>query len=220
MPDLRRLAEGQWGLFTRRQAEAAGLAWTTVTRLARSEATERVAHGVYRFRGFPPPDHVQLRAAWLQLAPDRSAWERDATTGVVSHRSAAALYGLGHLSADIHEFALPGRRQSRRPDVRLHRVRLAVDDCRTAGGLPVTTPARTAADLLHDLEDPGAVGAVLADSFRRSLDSPAEAARHLAWSAARFGLARGDGVALLTWLLDLAGAPEAAAWAAEAGHGA
>jgi hypothetical protein len=35
--------------------------------------------------------------------------------GVVSHRSAAELYGLGHLTADQHEFTVPSRRQTRRP---------------------------------------------------------------------------------------------------------
>lgn len=45
-------------------------------------------------------------------------------SGVVSHRSAAALYRLGDLPADVHEFTLPARRQTRRVDVRPHRARL------------------------------------------------------------------------------------------------
>lgn len=70
---------------------------------------ERVAHGVYRLTTAPIPDHMELRAAWLQLAPDIPAWERTSAQGVVSHRSAAALYGLGHLPADRHEFTIPNR---------------------------------------------------------------------------------------------------------------
>src|SRR5262245_51657134 len=98
------------------------MAWSTLARLAfDAAAVERLAHGVYRLRGAPPVDHVELRVAWLQLAPGVPAWERTPDTGVVSHRSAASLYGLGHLPADVHEFTLPTRRQSRRPDVRLHR---------------------------------------------------------------------------------------------------
>ena len=65
------------------------------------------------------PDLAALRAAWLQLAPGVPAWQRCADQGVVSHRSAAAVFGLGHLPADVHEFTLPARRQSRRGDVRL-----------------------------------------------------------------------------------------------------
>lgn len=210
------LAEEQWGLFTRRQAESTGMAWSTLSRMATGEATaQRVAHGVYRVRGAPPTDHLDLRAAWLQLAPAVPAWERTADTGVVSHRSAAALYELGHLPSDVHQFVLPTRRQTRRPDVRLHRARLTEDEHTVLRGLPVTRPARTAADLLTDNEDPGAVGHVLTDALRAGHEHPTTLAQALALHAARFGLRRGDGTALLRWLHDLAGAPERRYWLVE-----
>ncbi len=89
-------AQDQWGLITRRQAELAGVPQTTMERLtAPGSVLERVAHGVYRMAGAPEPDHLALRAAWLQLEPGVWAWERTPAQGVVSHRSAAALYGLG-----------------------------------------------------------------------------------------------------------------------------
>lgn len=217
MATLADLAEEQWGLFTRRQAEATGLAWSTLARLASDGATvERIAHGVYRLRGAPPVDHLDLRAAWLQLAPDTPAWERTPDTGVVSHRSAAALYGLGHLPADVHEFILPTRRQSRRPDLRLHRSRLTEAEWTTLHGLPVTRPARIAADLLTDREDPGAAGHVIADALREGYDYPVTVVHALTLHAARFGLRRGDGPALLRWLLDLTGTPERHQWLDEA----
>ncbi|MFD0772413.1 hypothetical protein ACFQZ2_00585 [Streptomonospora algeriensis] len=207
------LAEEQWGLFTRRQAESTGMAWSTLSRMATDETTaQRVAHGVYRLRGAPPTDHLDLRAAWLQLAPAVSAWERTADTGVVSHRSAAALYELGHLPADIHEFVLPTRRQTRRPDVRLHRARLTDGERTVLGGLPVTRPARIIADLLAGNEDPGAVGHVIADALKAGHEHPATIAQALVRHAARFGLRRDDGTALLRWLLDLTGAPERHHW--------
>jgi len=213
---LAEVAEDQWGLFTRRQAEATGMAWTTLARLARDNATERVAHGVYRLRGTPPVDHLALRAAWLQLSPDTPVWQRTAAQGVVSHRSAAAVYGLGHLPADVHHFILPVRRQSRRPDVRLHRADLARDEWTTLAGMPVTRPARTAADLLADREDPGAVAQVIADALRGVHDDPGTVARAIAPYAGRFGLADGDGLALLEWLLDLTDDPERHAWMKQA----
>src|SRR4051794_20172961 len=99
---LRPLAEEQWGLITRRQAERVGIPSTTFERLIADDAVlERVAHGVYRLTVAPTPDHLALRAAWLQLAPEMLLWERGAADGVVSHRSAAMLYGLGHLPADV-----------------------------------------------------------------------------------------------------------------------
>ncbi|MFC4563830.1 type IV toxin-antitoxin system AbiEi family antitoxin domain-containing protein [Nocardiopsis mangrovi] len=217
MSALTDIAEEQWGLFTRRQAEATGMAWSTLARLATEAATvERVAHGVYRLRGAPPPDRLDLRAAWLQLAPDTPAWERAPDDGVVSHRSAAALYGLGHLPADIHEFTLPKRRQSRRSDLRLHRGRLTESEWTTLDGLPVTRPRRITSDLLAAREDPGAVGHVLAEALRGGHDHPAAMVRSLAAHAAHFGLRRGDGPALLRWLLDLTSAPERDRWLGQA----
>ncbi len=210
---LAELAEDQWGLVTRAQAEKAGVPRSTFDRLAADGSIlERVAHGVYHLAGAPLPDHAELRAAWLQLAPAVPAWERTPEQGVVSHRSAAALYGLGHLPADIHEFTLPSRRQTRRADVRIHRRPIAAHEWIELRGLPVTRPSRIAADLLGDHEDPGAVAAVIVDAIRGGRDDPGAFADSLAPLAARFGLRRGDGLALLRWLLEVVDDPDTAQW--------
>jgi hypothetical protein len=215
---LGRLAEEQWGLVTRRQAKtAARIAPATFARLASDGSIlERVAHGVYHLTGAPIPDHLYLRAAWLQLAPETPAWERRPDQGVVSHRSAAALYGFGHLPADWHDFTLPRRRQSRRADVRLHERHLEDGEWIDLRGLPVTRPSRIASDLLYDHEDPEAVAHLLADASRSVHDYPGTFADALAPHAARFGLRKGDGLALLRWLLDLVGDPETSRWMDEA----
>jgi Transcriptional regulator, AbiEi antitoxin len=213
---LSRIAEDQWGLITRRQAEGAGVSQATLQRLATTGILDRVAHGVYRLTGAPPPDYLDLRAAWLQLAPEVPAWERTPEQGVVSHRSAAALYGLGHLPADRHEFTLPERRQSRRSDVRLHRRAVRPGEWVVLHGMPVTRPSRIAADLMGDKEDPEAVAQVIADALRPCYDYPAAFADALAPYAASFGLRRGDGLALLRWLLDTVGDPETPRWIEEA----
>ena len=210
------LAEDQWGLFTRRQAEATGMAWTTLARLAKSGAAERVAHGVYRLRGTPAGDHLPVRAAWLQLAPDIQVWERTPEQGVVSHRSAAAAYDLGHLPADVHQFVLPARRQTRRADVRLYKAALADGEWTNLDGLLVTRPARIARDLLEHREDPAAVANVIADALRADKDYPGTVARAIAPYAGSLGLREGDGLALLDWLLELVLDPQQDAWLAEA----
>lgn len=213
---LSELTEEQWGLVTRRQAERTGVPRSTFDRLAANGSVlERVAHGVYHLAGAPLPDHLALRAAWLQLAPDTPSWERTFDQGVASHRSAATLYGLGHLPADIHEFTLPSRRQTRRPDVRLHQRPLGKRDCIELRGLLATRPSRIASDLLMDFEDPEAVAVVVADAIRGAYDHPASFAESLVPHAARFGLRRGDGLALLRWLLDLVGDPDTAQWIEE-----
>lgn len=210
------LAEDQWGLFTRRQAEATGMAWTTLARLAKSGAAERVAHGVYRLRGTPVDDHLEVRAAWLQLAPDTAVWDRRPEQGVVSHRSAAAAYSLGDLPADLHQFTLPVRRQTRRSDVRFHRSALADDEWINLDGLLVTRPARIAADLLESREDPESVAHVVADGLRAIKDYPGPVAQAIAPHAVSLGLPEGDGLALLDWLLDLVQDPRRDVWLSEA----
>jgi predicted transcriptional regulator of viral defense system len=208
------IAEEQWGLITRRQAEQSGVSEATLKRLTARSVLERVAHGVYRLAGAPVPDHQDLRAAWLQLEPGVPAWERTWDQGVVSHRSAAALYGLGDLPADRHEFTLPLRRQSRRQDVRLHKGQPEL--WTTIAGLPVTRPSEIASDLLSDREDPGAVAQVIADAIRHAYDYPGNFAEALAPHAAAYGLRRGDGLALLRWLVELTGDPDAPRWLEEA----
>lgn len=211
------IAQDQWGLITRRQAERAGTAPATLDRLiADGTVLERIARGVYHLTGAPLPDHLDLRAAWLQLAPGILAWERGPDQGVVSHRSAAVIFGLGHLPADRHEFTLPVRRQSRRADVRLHHRDLDDGEWISLRGMLVTRPSRIAADLLTDHEDPEAVGHLVADAMRAVYDYPSNFADSLARFAAHFGLRRGDGTGLLRWLLDLAGDPDTQRWMDEA----
>jgi len=178
----------------------------TIQRLADQSVLERVAHGVYRLSGAPRPDHLDLRAAWLQLAPDVPAWERRPEQGVVSHRSAAALYGIGHLPADVHEFTVPTRRQSRRNDVRLHQGK--VGHAVVLGGLSVTRPSHIVFDVLAEREDPAAVAHIVADAVSATDDDRITFAEALAPHARKFGLRRGDGIALLEWLLDLVADPE------------
>ncbi len=210
------IAEDQWGFVTRRQADGAGVSPATLQRLSNDGVLEREAPGVYHLAGAPIPDHAPLRAAWLQLAPETPAWQRRPEQGIVSHRSAAALYGLGHLPADVHEFILPTRRQVRRPDVRIHRGTLGEVEWIILRGLPVTRPSRIASDLLRDGEEPEAVAHVVTDAIRGVFDYPGTFADTLAPHATRFGLRRGDGVAVLRWLLDLVGDPETGQWMEEA----
>jgi len=160
---------------------------------------ERVSHGVYRLAGAPIPDHMELRAAWLRLAPAVPRWQRALEQGVVSHRSAAEMYGVGDLPADRHEFTVPTRRQSRRPDVRFHVRPRGPGPWIELRGLPVTRPSRIASDLLLDNEDPEAVAHIIGDSIRNVYDYPGSFAEALAPRAARFGLRRGDDLGRLSF---------------------
>jgi predicted transcriptional regulator of viral defense system len=210
---LSEIAEGQWGLITRRQAREAGVGNTSLARLTQDRRLERVAHGVYRVRGAGEPDDLGLRAAWLQLAPDTPAWTRleDLDDAVVSHASAASLHRVGELRADMHEFTLPRRRQTRRRDVRLHRGQVSAADRIVLSGLPVTRPARMIADLLADHVEPGVVGRIAAEVVDGGLEGTGDIAERIAPHAGSFGLPRGDGRAVLDHLLALAGSRDRAA---------
>ena len=201
------LAEGQWGLSTRAQAAAAGVPAATFARLLQRGLLERVAHGVYRVRGAGESEHLQLRAAWLQLDSIRPAWERldDPDGAVVSHSSAASLYGVGDLRPDIHEFTFPGRWQTRRSDVRMHRGMVPDSERIVLGGLPVTRAGRMIADLLDDHVEPSAVARITVEVIENTYEYPRVVAEKIAPFAATFGLRQGDGVALLEYILDLAG---------------
>lgn len=220
---LARIAEiagEQWGLFTRQQVRSAGVPLKTFDRLVlEGVVLERLGYGVYRLLTAPMPDHLELRAVWLQLAPDRPAWERTAQDGVVSHRSAAHVYGIGHLTADEHEFTVGRRKQTRRSDVRLYLDSLRKNEWIELKGLPVTMPSRIAFDLLDQDEDPSAVGQLIADAIRSVYDYPASFAERLAPLAFKFGFRRGDGMALLGWLLELVDDPDTQVWMKEARGG-
>jgi hypothetical protein len=204
------LAEGQWGLVTRAQAAKAGVSWSSLVHLSKRGRLERVAHGVYRVRGATETDHLELRAAWLQLDPDRPAWARydDPNVAVVSHTSAAALYEVGDLRADVHEFTSPVRRQTRRPDVRMHRGLVPPERRIVLGGLPVTRAGWMIGDLIADHVDPGSIAQITAEVLDKVLDYPRVIAESLAPHAATFGLKPGNGVAVLDHLLTLAQYPD------------
>ena len=213
---ISRLAEvsaDQWGLVTRQQATNAGVAPATLARMIKSGVLERIAHGVYLMAGSPRPDHAELRAAWLQLAPDTPAWDRTGEQGVVSHRSAAALYELGHLPADTHEFTVTHRRQARRDDVHVHVRKLDQTEWIAFRGLLVTRPSRIAMDLLMENEDPEAVAQIVVDALRSAKDDPRTFEKELAPLAFRLGFKRHAGRSVLRWLLDL-GADETVATSA------
>lgn len=212
------IAEEQWGLVSRQQAEAAGIARATIDRLVANGLLHREGRGVYRVAGAPPPDNVELRAAWLGLDPSVPTWERTGREAAVSHRSAARVYDVGDLPADRHEFTLTRRRQSRRSDIRLHFAPDGLEGwVERRAGLPVTRPARIASDLLQEWEVPDDVARIVGDSLNARYEHPWTFAQALAPHAAKFNWLRpGDGLHCLQWLLELDGSRDAPLWMEQA----
>ncbi|WP_282853226.1 type IV toxin-antitoxin system AbiEi family antitoxin domain-containing protein [Gulosibacter sediminis] len=198
------LTARQCGMLTTAQAAAEGITRLQLARLADAGVVERLDHGIYAAPA-TVDERTPLRAAWLSLAPSVPAEERlddPVASGVFSHASAASLHGLGDLLDDEPEITVPSRKQSRR-SIRFHRGTLRANEVTIADGLPVTTPARTMADLLRDGHDPSHVAEIAGEVLRRDLASRQEMAAALEPLARRNG--QRNGAALLEYLLDLVG---------------
>jgi len=200
------LAEAQNGLVTARQADARGVPRRDLARLVQVGGMERVAYGVYRVAGAPRPRLLELRAAWLQLAPGVDVDRRTLADGVVSHASAAAVYGVGLLQPVRHEFSvpLPRRLRSRRDDVVIHRERLAADEVGWVEEILVTVPARMVGDLCAQTVDGEHLAGVLADVLDKHLAGRDELALALAPHAHRYGGQPGAGYQFMDYLLTFA----------------
>ncbi len=206
--ELAELSASQWGLLTTAQAAARGVSRVQLARLADAGGLVRIAHGVYRDAGAPSDEFEDLRAAWLSTEPSRLAEDRlgDQAAGVVvSGGSAAWLHRVGDLRADRHEFTVPVRRQSQRPQIRYRQRQLDGIDVTVVGGLPVTTLERTIADLVEERVDLSLVADVLADAVRVTRMDFERLEDLLGPLAERNGFRRGDGQGLFARLAELAG---------------
>lgn len=218
--DIAAVASEQWGLVTSGQASRSGASAQSMARWSRANVLTRVAHGVYKVAGSPYDPRDDLRAAWLTFDPHHTAVERltDHRIGaIISHRSAAQLHGLGDLDADVYEFTVEGRRQTRRKDLRIHTRSTAI--ARTSwtlvGGLPVTTVLATIVDLAAIRTDGGHLAGIVRDAIATAvvdLDDLSEALRPYAH---RYGAAPEDGEGVIRRFLIEAGLPRVTEQAAE-----
>lgn len=150
------LAEGQHGLAAIAQLRGE-VTEQVLAQWQDAEIVEPVIDGVIRVRAGASHPHPTLYATWL-LADATPAWERSLTTLVVSHQSAALLYGAGTANPTGIEFS--GRARLTLPaKVTVYPRSAREDECGVVEGLPVTGPARTLADLADgqglDLSDLG-----------------------------------------------------------------
>ena len=88
-------------------------------------------------------------------------------TAILSHRSAAALWGLLTDSGDIVDVTVDNRTETR-PGILVHRSRLRRDEIGQRQGVPVTTPARTLLDLAGMVTERAAGRVVLARDTERA----------------------------------------------------
>ncbi|HYL53461.1 MAG TPA: DUF559 domain-containing protein [Acidimicrobiia bacterium] len=133
------------GVFPHKEALAAGLTQRQIDRRLRSGTWVRVFPRVYRNAATPVTDAAQRRAAlW---------WA--GRNAVLSHRSAATMWGLDGIEADARpELTVAGTRHPRSTLVVVHRtLDLPPGDTCRKDDLRLTRPSRTIIDLVAVLEE-------------------------------------------------------------------
>lgn len=133
-----RLAEAQHGVVARRQLLELGLGAQVIGRRARAGRLVRLGRGVYAL------GHRALRPEGRWMAALLACGE----DAVLSHRSAARLWGLRPWGGDVEVTVPTHAGAKRRAGILLHRSNdLPPSSIACERGLPVTTPARTIVDL-------------------------------------------------------------------------
>lgn len=137
------VAASQEGLFTTRQAAAAGYSDPLLAHHQKAGRIARIRRGIYRLVHFPAGEHEDLVAAWL--------WAESAA--VLSHQTALSLHDLSDsLPAQIH-LTLPTAWQQRRLRVPkglvLHYAGVTNKERTWTGAVPATSVRRTLDDCAH-----------------------------------------------------------------------
>jgi very-short-patch-repair endonuclease len=153
-----RVAGRQHGVVTTAQLQAAGLSWGGIKRRAAAGRLHRIHRRVYAV-GHP---HLSNEGEWLAavLALGDGA--------VLSHRSAAALWGIARPTEviDVTVSGTAGRAERR--GINVHRSRTPLSsDCTRRTGIPVTKPSRTLEDLRRVASDKEFAAAVREAEFLR-----------------------------------------------------
>jgi very-short-patch-repair endonuclease len=138
------LATRQRGLVTWGQLQSLGVGRRTVERWVASGRLRRVHRSVYVLGPQPLTRHGRWLAAVLARGPG----------AVLSHASAAALWGLAGDRRDVDVTAPQGRRGMGGSGIRLHRGHLSRNEWMIREGIPVTSVARTLFDLAETLGRP------------------------------------------------------------------
>jgi len=133
-----RILARQQSLITTSQAEGAGVHRKRCQRLVDRSVWQRVDAGVYGPTGVPMTWRRRLMLGIL-LAPAGS---------LGSHRSCAALLGVGGVTSPKPEITIPRGTSLRRPWLIAHEsTDLDLADRRRVDGIPITGPRRLAMDL-------------------------------------------------------------------------
>jgi hypothetical protein len=156
------LAGRQHGIVTRRQLLVLGFGSRSIEHRRETGRLHFVARGVYAV-GWPALDQRRRWMAAVLTCGEDAA---------LSHRSAAALLGLGNELPGRIDVSVPHRCELRRSGLLIRgRPSLAAGDLGSSNGIPVTSPTRTLIDLTTEL-DIIAVERAVNNADKRNLVDP------------------------------------------------
>jgi hypothetical protein len=173
--DVWKLVARQHGIVARAQLLALGLSAAAIQHRIEYGRLHPVARGIYAV-GWPYLDQRRRWAAAVLAAAGAAPTDLAAKpylggSTVLSHRSAAALWGIGTEQAVIH-LTVRGSRYARRPGLTAHRrPALAAREICWHDGLPVTSPVQTLIDMATEL-GPVAIERAVNDADKRDLIDP------------------------------------------------
>src|SRR5436853_2527080 len=125
---IARIAGRQDNVISREQLIALGVSRGVIARQLKRRRWQRLHRGIYLIGAAPPTLTAKARAGALACGED----------SVISHRTAAALYGLIAPASDVH-VTVPSRNPGSRTGIRTHRVTtLSFDEIVIRGGLRLT----------------------------------------------------------------------------------
>jgi hypothetical protein len=142
IPVLDRLARRQHGLVTVSQLCELGVTRHQIDQLCAVARLIRIRRGVYRLCGVAPSWRSMALAAVLAAGDG----------AVLSHRSAAILWGMFDHRDETGPLELTTRRLCRLEGVRAHRHGLTPTEVTARHHIPVTTAERTLLDLAESLD--------------------------------------------------------------------
>jgi very-short-patch-repair endonuclease len=141
-PLIAGIAAAQHGVVTRTQLLCAGLSRRAIEHRLSQKRLHPVHRGVYLV-GHPVPPPLARETAAILACGDGA---------VLSHDSAAAVWGFRTLTGEPIDITLPGRSGRSRSGIRVHSARsLDPRDVRHHSGLPLTAPVRTLIDVAQAL---------------------------------------------------------------------
>ncbi len=168
--EIFRTADLQHGLFTAKQAKAAGYSEQAQHYNAKVGNWIRESRGIYRLARYP-------RSEWAGLV-HWQLWSRnrlDVPQGVFSHETALSLYELSDvLPARLHMTVPPGfdRMAEIPPVLILHRARLTEEEIGTIEGVRLTRPLRTILDVVSEgTLSPDLIDQAIREAVKRGLIS-------------------------------------------------